>query len=389
METERKVGQGMNRRHWLASLGAVGMLPTFGLAAALTDTAATSSVLLGASWRGPNAGDTHFAGVLAADWERKTLQIRYAVPLPTRPHGLLAEADGSLLVTGVRPGAWLLRCDDRGQVAQRISLTDETPSVRLSGHADGLRDGKLIYTTETDYKSGRGRIGVRDRQSLRKLDEWDSHGVEPHQLVLDPDGHLLVANGGVLRTLADQKVDLHRMDSSLVRLDGHNGRLLRQWKLDDRRLSLRHLAWSHSFTQDKTYLGIAMQAEHDEPAQRAQAPILAVLDGDTLTVPTTQSDGFGYAGDITGAYNGGFVLSSNKAGVAQVWLQDKPTALAPIVKLQEAYALASWNGPTPGGGVLMATAAGLVRWHPTAPPVVLPWPQPMALDNHWVQMGAA
>ena len=388
METERKVGQGMNRRHWLASLGAVGMLPTFGLAAALPDTA-TPSVLIGASWRGPNADDAHFAGVLAANWEQKTLQIRHAVPLPTRPHGLLAEADGSLLVTGVRPGTWLLRCDDRGRVAQHTTLANEASTVRLSGHADGLRDGQVIYTTETDYKSGRGRIGVRDRQSLRKLDEWDSHGVEPHQLVLDQDGNLLVANGGVPRTLSDQKYDLHRMDASLVRLDGQNGHLLRQWKLDDRRLSLRHLAWSHSFTQDKTYLGVAMQAEHDDPAQRAQAPVLAVLDGDQLQVPTPKGDGYGYAGDIAAAYNGGFFLSSNKAGVAQVWLQDRPTELSPVVKLKEAYALASWNGPNPGGGVLVATAAGLVRWHPTAPPVVLPWPQPMALDNHWVLMGAA
>lgn len=382
------MGQGMNRRQWLASMGAVGLWPTFGWASAVAEAPA-NAVLIGASWRGPNAGDTHFAGVLAADWERKTLQIRYAVPLPTRPHGLLAEVDGSLLVTGVRPGAWMLRCDPRGQVAQQMSLAQESAHVRLCGHADGAADGKLIYTTETDYQSGRGRIGVRDRQSLRKLDEWDSHGVEPHQLLIDPQGHLLVANGGVPRTLEDKKVDLHRMESSLVRLDGQSGRLLRQWKLADRRLSLRHLAWSHSFSRDKTYVGVAMQAEHDDPAQRALAPHLAVLDGDALTLPTPQNDGLGYAGDIAGAYDGGFVLSSNKSGVAQVWLQDKPTELAPVVKLKEAYALASWNGPNPGGGVLVATAAGMVRWHPTAPPVVLPWPQPMALDNHWVQMGAA
>ncbi len=380
--------QEINRRQWLASLGGMGLWPAFGWASAQIDGVGTS-VRLGASWRGPNAGDTHFAGVLEADWERKTLQIRYAVPLPTRPHGLLAEPDGSLLVTGVRPGAWMLRCDPRGQVSQRLALADESKNVRLCGHADGMAGGTLIYTTETDYASGRGRIGVRDAKSLRKMDEWDSHGVEPHQLLIDAQGHLMVANGGVPRTLEDKKFDLHRMDSSLVQLDGQSGKLLRQWTLADRRLSLRHLAWSHSFSRDTRYLGVAMQAEHDDAAQRALAPNLAVLDGDTLTLPTAHNDGLGYAGDIAGAYDGGFVLSSNKSGMAQVWLQDKPTELAPVVKLKETYALTRWNGPNPGGGVLVATAAGLVRWHPIAPPVVLPWPQPMALDNHWVQMGVA
>ena len=41
------------------------------------------------------------------------------------------------------------------------------------------------------------------------------------------------------------------------------------------------------------------------------------------------------------------------------------------------------------GDVLVATALGLGRWHPEAPPTLIPWPQPMALDNHWVLVGEA
>ena len=52
-----------------------------------------------------------------------------------------------------------------------------------------------------------------------------------------------------------------------------------------------------------------------------------------------------------------------------------------------AYALAGWHGPGRGGGVLVAAAPGLGRWHPDAPPALLPWPQPMVLDNHWVLVG--
>lgn len=375
----------MNRRQLLLTLAGLAALPKLALAAG----ASTSQAVLGAAWRGPNKSDPYFAGALVADWESRKLAIRYAVPLPTRPHGLLGEADGSLLVVGVRPGTWLLRCDDKGQLMQQVRLDAEDSPTRLNGHIVLGAQGDVLYTTETDLKSGRGRIGVRDRQSLQKLAEWDTHGVDPHQLVLDHQGQLIVANGGVPRTPADKKYDLHRMDPSLVRLDAKNGQLMRQWKLDDPRLSLRHLAWSQSPVDAEAYLGIAIQAEHDEAAKRAAAPILAILDDDKLFVPTRANDGIGYAGDITAAYNGGFALSSNQAGLAQLWHPGSPDKLTPIVELQEAYALTGWTGPGKGGGVLVATALGLVRWHPTAKPAMLPWPQPMALDNHWVLLSEA
>jgi hypothetical protein len=383
----------LGRRRFLLSLGALGVLPTWARALPLDDDAqAPRPTLIGAAWRGPNANDTHYAGVLAADWATRTLQIRYAVALPTRPHGLLAEAGGGLLVNGVRPGSWLLRCDGQGKVTQQVDVSRESARVRLSGHVAVGRD--RLYTTEIDYGNQQGRIGVRDRHSLRKLDEWSSGGTEPHQLLVDEAGHLFVANGGVRRTLEDRKVDLPRMDSSLVRLDGGNGQLLRRWTLDDPRLSLRHLAWSRPGADEEPFLGVAMQAEHDDPARRAAAPILAVLDGDTLHTPTRANDGHGYAGDIAAAYQGGFALSSNKAGVAQVWHPAAPEKLTRIVELKEAYALADWTqpegGPDPangGSGVLVATGLGLVRWHPSAEPAFLPWPQPMALDNHWVVLG--
>lgn len=376
-------------RSTLAALGAAGALgPAPGRGLALAADAASTTTLIGAAWRGPKATDTHYAGVLAADWERKQLTVRYAVALPSRPHGLLPQADGGLLINCVRPGTWLLRCDGAGKVAEQITLDRGQDAVLLSGHTVPSPDGSTLYTTEINYRTGRGHIGVRDAATLRKQDEWDSGGIDPHQPVLDTQGHLLVANGGVLRNLADAKYDLHRMESALVRIDPTTGRIARRWQLDDPRLSMRHMAWSRpAHPEEPRRLGIAMQAEHDDPARRTAAPILAVLEGDQLTVPSRVNDGHGYAGDITPAYNGGFALSSNKAGLAQLWHPSMPDKLSPIVRLQEAYALTHWAGPQPGGGVLVATAPGLVRWHPSAPPAFLAWPAPMALDNHWVLMG--
>lgn len=375
------------RREFLKMAGALAALPPAGFAWA--GQAQPKSASLAAAWRGPNAGDTYFAGVLSADWEGKKITISRAAALPTRPHGLTPEADGSLLVTGVRPGAWLMRIERDGKVAQQVDLAGESSDARLNGHVVVSPRGDVIYTTETDMKTGRGLIGVRDRQSLKKLAEWQSHGLEPHQLLVDAAGHLMIANGGIPRTAADKKYDLHRMDASLVRLDGQSGRLLRRWTLDDPRLSLRHLAWSHWAKGDKTFLGVAMQAEHDDPSARAAAPILAVLDGDELILPARAGDGAGYAGDIAPAYNGGFALSSNQVGLAQLWHPAMPEKLTRIVELQEAYALTGWEGPNPGGGVLVSTALGLVRWHPSAKPALLPWPEKMAVDNHWVLLDEA
>lgn len=378
----------MDRRDFLKYSVALGSLMQAGWLQAASDEEPRFA-RIAAAWRGPNPTDPYFAGVLLADWASKKLSISHAVPLPTRPHGLMPEADGSLLVGAARPGAWLMRFDAQGKVMQQVNLSEESSAARLNGHTVLSSRGEVIYSTETDRATGRGRIGVRDRVSLKKIDEWESHGLEPHQLLLDENGHLMIANGGIMRTEADKKYDLHRMDSSLVRLDGQNGQLLRQWKLDDQRLSLRHLAWSHWPSANKNLLGIAMQAEHDDKARRAEAPVLAVLDGDDVRIPTQANDGVGYAGDIAPAYNGGFAFSSNQVGLTQLWHPGAPEKLSTIVELQEAYAVTGWGGPNPGGGVLVSSALGLVRWHPSAKPALLPWPEKMALDNHWVLLDEA
>lgn len=368
----------MQRRDFLKFTGAASLLAG---ARPLLAAGEDGGALIAAAWRGPSPSDPYFAGVLAADWASKRISIRHAIKLPTRPHGLLPAADGSLLVVGVRPATWMMRIDADGQRLQQVT---ESGDLRFNGHAIVSPAGDRVYTTETDFATGRGRIGVRDAKTLQRLETWDSHGIEPHQLLVDRQGALMIANGGIPRTLADKKFDLPRMESSLVRLDGSSGKLLRRWQLADPRLSLRHLAWSYLPGDDDPLLGVAMQAEHDSAAERAAAPVLAVLDGDELLLPTRgNAAGAGYAGDIAAASGGGFALSNNQTGTARLWRPSAPEKLTSIVEMQEAYALADWAGPRPGGGVLVATAPGLIRWHPAAKPLFLPWPEAMALDNHW------
>lgn len=387
----------MNKRHFL-QLGAIGastlLLPRLAAAQVAPD-GASQSLTLAAGWRGGPDVPGDFVGLLQVDWQGAQVTVKAAVPVPTRAHGLLAEAGGGFLAVAVRPGQWLLRCDADGKVLQRRHMDSETGGRTLDGHACVSADGAWIYTAETHSGSGQGWVSVRERQSLRKVAQWRTHGAEPHHLLVHADGSLMVANGGLLRGEGDKKRDVHWMDSSLVRLDTGNGERLGQWRLKDARLGLRHMAWNEPATRGagaSRLLGIALQNEHDDLTQRRNSPVLAIWDGDTLRTPSPLAAGGGYSGDIVAGPDGGFVLSCLRANLALQWRASVPEEMAAVAQLQEVGALAPWNaqrvGDLPGdsSGVLLAAARGLGRWHPSVAPVLLKWPAAMQIDNHWVRV---
>ena len=77
-----------------------------------------------------------------------------------------------------------------------------------------------------------------------------------------------------------------------------------------------------------------------------------------------------------------------KRGKVYLWHPSQAQTLREVVQFKQSYALTRWREEQALAGVLVATAYGLVRWHPELPPVFLGWPKPMALDNHWVWMTA-
>ncbi len=383
----------MNKRHFL-QLGALGASAYLWPRLGATQTAPNRDwpdLTLAAAWRvGPDTPG-NWVGLLHVDWRNAQVTVKAAVPVPTRAHGLLAEADGGFLAVATRPGSWLLRCDADGKVVRRHAVDSETSGRTLDGHACASDDGAWLYTAETDAGSGQGWVSVRERTSLRKVAQWPTHGAEPHQLLVDAQGALLVANGGLLRAEGDKKRDLDRMDSSLVRLDPRTGERLGQWRLKDARLGIRHMAWNQPTADGagaKRLLGIALQNEHDDLAQRRNAPVLAIWDGENLHTPSLVSAGGGYAGDIVAGPDGGFILSCVRTHVALQWRAAAPQEMVVVAQLHEVGALAPWvTSQTPHGehsGVLLAAARGLGRWHPSVAPALLKWPAGMALDNHWV-----
>ena len=341
---------------------------------------------LATAWRvpAPAAGTPpDRVGIIEIDWHAGRARVLAELVVSERAHGLLALPDGGFLAVANRPGRWLLRCDAAGRLLHRLEIGNERPARTINGHVESSADAAWLYTTETDPASGAGWVSVREARTLARVAQFQSGGIDPHQLLRAADGTLMVANGGIPRDDQGRKLGLDRMAPSLVRLDPRHGELLGQWSLADARLSLRHLAWAAGETP---FLGVALQAEHDRTEERRDAPTLAVWNGQRLLVATADARGGGYAGDLAAGPGGGFVLSAQKAGRALWWHPGAPDQLTLVAELTEPCAMATWPG---SAGVLIGAARGIARWHARLAPRLLPWPMPMAPDNHCVMLAPA
>lgn len=336
----------MRRRQWLGLLAATG-LPA--------KAWARGPETLAAAWSGEDG--RHRAGLLAPGAE--AVEIVAEVELPGRPHGLLQTSPQEMLIVARRPGAWLMRWRPHEGRPSVHWLEDDR---RLCGHARLDPAGRLL-TTEMDLEHERGLVVVRDARTLHPRVEWPTRGVDPHDLLLDGPHTLLVANGGVPTRpeTGRMKLDRSGMDASLVRLSLADGQLTGQWRLQDRRLSVRHLARHRSGR-----VGVALQAEHDDARDRASAPVLAVFDGHRLR-PVPGSRGLaGYGGDI-GATARGYAVGATRAD-RQVEFDLAGRRIADMPLLQACAQVETWSL----GLQLLHLATGRE----------IAWPASRRLDNH-------
>ena len=319
----------LNRRQWLGSMSLGLCLPVPMNPAWARTLARTQAVQLAAAW---TVEDQHYIGRLQVSAAgAQPVQVVSQQAVPSRAHGMCRLSDNSLVFASRRPGDWLVRLPPPGS-----SETEQwhwiEPDRCFNGHVIASSDGRHLYTTETDLADSQGLIGVRDRRTLEKVAEWRTGGMDPHQLLLDGQGQLMVANGGIPSQVETgrRKLKLDRMDSSIVRLlPTAGGEIAGIWRLQDQRLSLRPLSWGPAVTanSDQQWLGVALQAEHDDPMQRQAAPVLAVWDGKHLRTVTfgaaieeklAGARHMGYGGDIS-AHAKGFVVSCPRANLVTRW----------------------------------------------------------------------
>lgn len=224
---------------------------------------------IASAWSEPS-GAAH-AGIVAA-----TGETLIDTTLPARGHGICLAPNGkTAVVFARRPGRFAVVFDL--QTRAKVGHIDSAPGRHFYGHGVFSADGTRLLATENDYDNAAGKIGIYDtRDRFRRLGEWDSQGLEPHEILLMPDGdRLAVANGGI-RTHPDSgrdKLNLADMVSSVALLDAHDGTCLAAASPpgDLHQLSLRHLA-----AAPDGRLAIAIQYQG---ASGDQVPLLATWDG--------------------------------------------------------------------------------------------------------------
>ena len=245
----------------------------------------------------------------------------FRFPLPGRGHAAAAHPRRpESVVFARRPGTFAIVFDCR---SGRPRFRLETPDGRhFYGHGTYSADGELLFTTENDYSSARGVIGVWDASGgYVRVGELPSGGIGPHDMDLMPDGRsLVVANGGIeTHPLSGRaRLNLATMSPNLSYI-GLSGGITDQVELEPvhRRNSIRHL----SVGRDGT-VAFAMQWQGD-PSRRPPllgihargepARLLAASPGDHARMQ-------GYAGSIAMAESGRLVaITSPRGGVLQVF----------------------------------------------------------------------
>ncbi|MEM7294262.1 MAG: DUF1513 domain-containing protein [Pseudomonadota bacterium] len=163
----------------------------------------------------------------------------------------------NVLMIGRRPAAESIEASlTNGRVVRRFHAGNQR---HFYGHACFSRDGKHLYTTENDLRTGDGLVVVRDALDYRVLNEMPSYGIGPHQIESMPDGRtLVVANGGIKThpSFGRKKLNLDSMQSSLTFIDRLTGELLERQRVEEAKASIRHLSVS-----DSGRVAVAMQVQ--------------------------------------------------------------------------------------------------------------------------------
>lgn len=173
-------------------------------------------------------------------------ELLRVLPLPDRGHDVAFDPrSGRAVAFARRPGAFALVFDRAGTAAPLTIAA--APGRHFFGHGVFSPDGRLLYATENDIDAAAGLIGVYDATAgFARIGEFPTHGMDPHELLLMPDGRTLaVANGGI-ETHPDfgrAKLNLATMKPSLVFLDRDDGSLVESHELspDLHQLSIRHM----------------------------------------------------------------------------------------------------------------------------------------------------
>lgn len=353
-----------DRRRFLGLLAA-GAVGGFGLVGRVTVASAASATLLGQARPGLQAdGDAYLAarrqnGRYEVAVFKDDGSVKRRIDLPDRGHSFAIDAArGRAVAFGRQPGFYAVAF---GLSEGQQSLVPEK-GRHFFGHGVFTPDGKLMAATENDYEAGQGVIGLYDaggpQPSWRRVGEWPTYGVGPHEIVLMPDGRTAcIANGGLLTHPDYGKLILNRdsMNSSLAYIDLHTGQLLEQVFLPEalRNLSIRHLALDGG---GKVWFGCQYEGPrgHEPPLVGCHRRGEALVFADVGHVASGWRAMKGYVGSLACDESGRLVATTSPVGgVAMFWN---------ACSLMQVGSVSLFDGcgvaPAPGGGFLISSGQG-------------------------------
>jgi uncharacterized protein len=242
----------------------------------------------------------------------------FRLPLPGRGHAAAAHpVRAEAVAFARRPGtfALVLNCAT-GAITHRLTPPE---GMQFNGHGAFSADGEILMTSEVIADGSVGRIGLWDTRDYRRLTDWPSHGIGPHEVRLLPDGTLAIANGGIQTDPVDRaKLNIPTMRPNLTLLSA-DGALLDQMSLPDdlAQNSIRHLALAGQA------IAFAMQWEGDPDEPVAQLGLWTPGAKPILCTPPLE-EAFtlhGYAGSVAATADR-VLITSPKGGAAMIFAAD-------------------------------------------------------------------
>jgi hypothetical protein len=234
--------------------------------------------------------------------------------LPMRAHEIAWHPAGTrCLAVGRQPGRYCSMIDlSNGRKTYDLRIAEDH---EFNGHAVFPGTGAQIIATEEHVDSSVGRLGFYDSETGAWLKAWPSHGIEPHELILDEkNDRLIVANGGIL-----QRHAVGEVESSLIILDLRDGSRIAEGRLPEElaSLSMRHIALAAS--------GDVVVGMQDQDAQSDLRPLVGLLDPGGkirfLDIPRDIAMTLrGYVGSVAVDASGRIACATSpKGNVAMFW----------------------------------------------------------------------
>lgn len=335
----------IDRRHFLRAAGAsfVAALSP----AALAETIATDAVFATAYQKRDGA---YGAAILS-----EAGKVLHALDLPDRGHDITFDRVSRKSVVFARqPGTFMVVFDHIGKVAP-VTIPS-IPGRHFYGHGVFSPDGRLLYATENDFDNAAGMVGIYDAtDSFRRIGEFPTHGVGPHELILLGDGQTLaIANGGI-ETHPDfgrAELNIATMKPNFVLVDRVSGDLKEKHELpaDLHQLSIRHMDMDESGA-------IWFGCQHRGPASEQPLLVGRVTRGksfELIDMPQEVTAGFrNYIGSVAANSSAGTVAVSSPQGNSYAILEARTGRVLKTKTLTEVCGLAP-----DGRAFLVSTGAG-------------------------------